>query len=115
MYYRRLAVPLVGKSADIQEELQKEMDSKVIQRQQQQHLPTYHLLLESCEARTIGGHDARSCIAEFTSESGTPMAEYLTLVRTENILALFFGFVPAKNLDSYRKRLDTVIETLQIP
>jgi len=115
LYYRRLAVPLVGKSAGIQEELQKEMDSKVIQRQQQQHLPTYHLLLESCEARTIGGHDARSCIAEFTSESGTPMAEYLTLVRTENTLALFFGFIPAKNLDSYRKRLDTVIETLQIP
>jgi len=43
------------------------------------------------------------------------MAEYLTLVRTENTLALFFGFVPAKGLDSYRKRFDPIIETLQIP
>ncbi len=43
------------------------------------------------------------------------MAEYLTFVGTENTLALFFGFIPAQNLDSYRKRLDTIIETLQIP
>ena len=115
LYYRRLTAPLLRRSAGIQEELQKEMDRKVIQRQQQQHLPTYHLILESCEARTVGGHDARSCMAEFTSESGTSMAEYLTLVRTENTLALFFGSIPAKNLGSYRKRLDAIIDTLQIP
>ena len=91
------------------------MDSKVIQRQKQQHLPTYHLLPDTCEARTVGGHAARSCIAKFTSELGTPMAEYLTLVRSQNILALFFGFIPANDLDSYRKRLDPIIETLQLP
>jgi tetratricopeptide (TPR) repeat protein len=114
LYYRSRVVPLLGEPAGIQEELQKEMESKVGQRHAQ-HIPTYHLLPESCEARRVGGHDARSCLAEFTSELGTPMAEYLTLVRTENTLALFFGFIPAKDLDSYRKRLDTIIETLQIP
>jgi hypothetical protein len=43
------------------------------------------------------------------------MAEYLTLVRGQNALALFFGFIPANDLDSYRKRLDPIIETLQLP
>ena len=43
------------------------------------------------------------------------MAEYLTLVRTGNTLALFFGFAPANGLDSYRNRFDAIIETLQIP
>ena len=115
LYYRRLAVPLSPKSAVMKEELQREMDSKAVQRQKQQHLSSYHLLPDNCGARIVGGHDARSCIAEFTSELGTPMAEYLTLVRTENTLALFFGFIPANDLDRYRKRLDTIIETLQIP
>jgi hypothetical protein len=55
-------------------------------------------------------NDDFQSIAEFTSESGTPMAEYLTLVGTENTLALFFGFIFAKNLDSYRKRLDTIMQ-----
>jgi hypothetical protein len=113
LYYRSRVVPLPGKPADIQGELQKEMESKVGQRHAQ-HIPTYHLLPDSCQARRVGDHDARSCIAEFTSELGTPMAEYLTLVRTENTLALFFGYIPTKNLDSYRKRLDAIIETLQI-
>ena len=44
--------------------------------------------------------------------SFTPIA---LLVTSENTLALLFGFIPAKNLDRYRKRLDTIIETLQIP
>lgn len=114
LYYRHFAVPLETLSG-IQEELQKEMDSKAIQRQKQQHLPTYHLLPDTCATRTVGGHAARSCIAEFSGESGTLMTEYLTLVRTQNTLALFFGFVPAGDLDSYRRRLDSVIETLQLP
>jgi erythromycin esterase len=115
LYYRSFAAPLLGKSELIQETLQQEMDSKVIQRQKKQHLPTYHLLPDTCEARTVGGHAGRSCIAKFTSELGTPMAEYLTLIRSQNILALFFGFIPANDLDSYRKRLDPIIETLQLP
>jgi erythromycin esterase len=115
LYYRSFTAPLLGKSELIQETLQQEMDSKVIQRQKQQHLTTYHLLPDTCEARTVGGHAARSCIAKFTSELGTPMAEYLTLVRSQNTLALFFGFIPANDLDSYRKRVDPIIETLQLP
>lgn len=76
------------------------MDSKAIQRPKQQHLPTYHLLLDTFATRTVGGHAARSCIAEFSGESGTLMAEYLTVVRTQNTLGLFFGCVPASDLDS---------------
>ena len=114
LYYRSLTVPLLGRPVGIQAELQREMESKVTQRQTAGS-STYHLRPESCEARTVGGHDARSCIGEFTSELGMPMAEYLTLVKTENTLALFFGFIPAKDLDNYRKRLDPIIETLQMP
>ena len=115
LYYRSFTASLLGKPELIQETLQQEMDSKVIQRQKQQHLPTYHLLPDTCEARTVGGHAARSCIAKFTSELGTPMAEYLTLVRSQNTLALCFGFIPANDLDTYRKRLDPIIETIQLP
>ncbi len=39
----------------------------------------------------------------------------IRVLRTENTLALFFGFIPANFLDSYRKPLDPIIETLQIP
>lgn len=115
LYYQPFDELRAAKPANIQAELQKEMESKVNQRRTQQHISSYHRRPDSCETRTVGGHDARSCIAEFTSESGTPMAEYLTLVRTEKTLALFFGFVSVEGLDSYRKRLDPIIETLQIP
>lgn len=114
LYYRSLG-GTVEKPGEIQAELQKEMELKVTQRRERQHLSTYHLISDSCGPRKVGGHEARSCIAEFTAESGTAMAEYLTLVRGETTLALFFGFVPRAGLDGYRKRLDRIIETLRIP
>ncbi|MGD0872301.1 MAG: hypothetical protein ABSB88_22345 [Bryobacteraceae bacterium] len=112
--YRARAVTLPGTPESIQETLQKLAESKVNQRRTE-GIPTYHLRPESCQARTVGGHAARSCIAEFTGKSGIPMAEYLTFVSTANTAALFFGVIPVKGLDGYRKRFDGIIETLRIP
>jgi|SRR5271157_518910 len=112
--YRARAATLPPAPESIQEALQRTAEAKVTQRRTE-GLPTYHLRSEGCRARTVGGHAARSCIAEFTAKSGTPMAEYLTFVVTENTAGLFFGVIPAKGLDSYRKRFDGIIETLQIP
>jgi hypothetical protein len=112
-YYPR-AGSLPGTLEDVQETLRKAAENKVTQRRTE-GLPTYRLRPDSCQPRTVGGHAARSCIAEFTGKSGTPMAEYLTFVRTANTGALFFGVIPVKGLDSYRSRFDAIIETLQIP
>jgi hypothetical protein len=112
--YKARAVNLPGTPEGIQEILRKEADSKVTQRRTE-GIPTYHLRPESCQARTVGGHAALSCIGEFTGKSGIPMAEYLTFILTRNTSALFFGVIPVKGLDSYRKRFDGIIETLQIP
>jgi hypothetical protein len=76
----------------------------------------YYLLPNSCEARTVDGRSsAQHSIADFTSYPSRSMAEYRTFVRSNSMLALFFGSVPVDELDSYRKRLDPVIETLRIP
>lgn len=115
LYYKALNAARVETPEAVQEELQKEMESKVEQRRSRQHLATYALRAETCGPRTVGGHPARSCIAEFTNESGTAMTEYLTLVKSENTLALFFGYVPANALETYRQGCDAIIETLQIP
>jgi hypothetical protein len=44
------------------------------------------------------GHHARSCMAEFTSESGTPMAEYLTLVGRKTHWLYFSALSPQRTL-----------------
>ena len=112
-YYPR-AGSLPGTPEGVQETLRKAAENKVTQRRTE-GLPTYRLRPDGCQPRTVGGHAACSCIAEFTGKSGTPMAEYLTFVRTANTGALFFGVIPVKGLDSYRKRFDAIVETLQIP
>ena len=112
--YRPPPSSLPGTPEGIQAMLQRSAESKVNQRRGE-GMPDYRLRSGSCQARMVGGQAARSCIAEYTGESGIPMAEYLTFVRTQNTSALFFGRIPAPALDSYRKRFDTIIETLQIP
>jgi len=48
------------------------------------------------------------CIAELKRKTVLGARDrYLTLVRTENTLRFSFGFIPANDLDRYRKRLDT--------
>jgi hypothetical protein len=42
------------------------------------------------------------------------MAEYLTRVRSESTSALFYVKLPAEHLDDFKRRLDPIIETLQI-
>jgi erythromycin esterase-like protein/beta-lactamase regulating signal transducer with metallopeptidase domain len=113
--YYHFGLQSIGSTVDeIQIALQKSAEGKVNQRRTA-GLADYHLRDASCQARTIGGHPARSCIAEFTNESGEHMVEYLTWVRTQSTAALFFGPAPADASDRYRARFDAIIETLQIP
>jgi hypothetical protein len=88
-------------------------DEKVVQRVNQ-GLTDYRIRPESHQARSIGGHPALSCIADFTQD-GRNMAEYLTWTRSDSTFALFFGRAPAPEFDSIRESFDRIIETLQVP
>ncbi len=113
IYYQVYAAPHKLTADEMSQSRQKSFEAKVLSRQQ--GYADYHLRPGSCHARTVGGRAGWSCIGEFTDFNGTAMSEYLTWVDSENASALFFGFVPAAGLDAYMKRLDVIIETLQIP
>jgi hypothetical protein len=74
----------------------------------------YRIRLGSVERRTVGGRPALSCVADFT-RNGVTMAEYLTWVSGEHASAQFFAQVAASELDGLRHRLDSIIETLNLP
>lgn len=94
-------------------ELLSEADSKVKQRRAN-GLNDYHLRTDSCHSRSLGAYVALSCIADFT-DGGKSASEYLTFVRSDNALALFFARVAPADLESFRESADPVIESLQLP
>jgi erythromycin esterase-like protein len=77
-------------------------------------LEDYRIRPGSVERRTIGGHPALSCVADYT-QGGVKIVEYLTWVSGENASAQFFAQVPASELDALRHRLDPIIKTLKLP
>jgi hypothetical protein len=92
--------------------LLKQARSKVEQRIRE-GFQDYRLREESCELKVINGRSALSWVSEYTA-SGQSMAEYLTRVRSESTSALFYVKLPAEHLDDFKRRLDPIIETLQI-
>jgi hypothetical protein len=74
----------------------------------------YQIRAVSCADRTVSGHPALSCVADFTQD-GHAMAEYLIWVRTERLIVLFFGHAPASDLNAFRQSFDTVIAATSIP
>ena len=74
----------------------------------------YRIRAGSVERRTVGGRPALSCVADFT-RNGAKMVEYLTWVSGEHASAQFFAQVAASELNGLRHRLDSIIETLELP
>jgi erythromycin esterase-like protein len=77
-------------------------------------LGDYQVRLGSIQRKLVEGRPAISCVADFT-QNGDKMVEYLTWVRGETALALFFARTSVADLDGLQKRLDPIIETLKLP
>lgn len=107
---------MTPRAADPDQSFRGALQSKIRQRQRD-GLVDYHLREGSVQRRTVTGHPAQSFFAEFTSiAQGEPWAEYMLYVRGANIKTLFFVTEPATvDLDSFTKRLDAVVNTLDIP
>jgi len=88
-------------------------DEEVVQRVNQGRTD-YRIRPDSPRAHSVRGHLALSCVADFTQD-GRNMAEYLTWIRSDSTSALFFGRVPATELDRFRESFDQIIETLRFP
>jgi len=76
-------------------------------------LKDYRLRPDSLVWREIGGKQALAVVADYM-ELTRPMVEYLVGVQSETSSAVFFGRVPAADLDAFRKRLDRIAETAQL-
>lgn len=113
LYYQFLARSLKRTSEELLDQQREASEAKV--RSRRQAFPEYHMREGSCHARTIHGTGAWTCIADFIGPNQLPTAEYLTWVGGENANALFFGFIPANELDAYIARFEAVIETLELP
>ena len=113
LWYKVLKPQEKMTSEEIRRALAASTDEKVVQRVNQ-GLTDYRIRPDSHQARSIAGHPALSCIADFTQD-GRDMAEYLTWIRSDNTFALFFGRVPVAELDSFRESFDQIIETLRVP
>lgn len=70
-------------------------DEKAVQRVDQ-GLADYRIRPDSRQARSVGGHPALSCIADFTQD-GRKMSEYLTWIRAEIPSRCFLAACPLRN------------------
>jgi len=112
LYVQILSTPEIISAEAMNRKLSRGVKYKIRQRIKEGYAD-YHLREDSCELRSINGRSALSWVAEFT-DHGQSMAEYLTRVRSESTSALFYVKLPAEHLDDFRRRLDPIIETLQI-
>jgi erythromycin esterase-like protein len=112
LYFKLRSNPAKSEE-EARELLRAEVDAKTAQRVSS-GLTDYKVRDASIQRRTVGGHPALSCIADFT-QNGEPMVEYLTWVSGDGAGALFFARVPAEELNALRMRLDPVIESLKLP
>jgi len=98
---------------DMDKKLMSEAEYKVVQRKRQ-GLSDYRIRPGTYQRRIVHHAPALSWVSEFTDD-GEYMVEYLTRIRSVNSNALFFAFIPADELEDFRKRVDPIIESLGIP
>ncbi len=113
LYFQIFEEPRDASPDAILQRLQDDVDSKVTQRISE-GFADYHINLETCRTRSVGGRVALSCFGEYTQD-GQPMGEYLTWVGSETTHALFFGRAPAADFERLCAQFDVIIETLKIP
>jgi len=106
LYYR-----LLTNTAD--EDIRIEVGKKLEQRIRQ-GLPNYRLPENNCQERVVGGHQALSCMAAFGGGAEV-MLEYFTWIRSKQCLAQFWVQSRPETMGSRQKRLEDVIQSLQIP
>jgi hypothetical protein len=92
--------------------LLKQAEAKVRQRLSEGY-ENYRLRKNSCVLKSINGRSALSWVDDYTVH-GTHMVEYLTRIRSEKTNALFFARLPAEQLEDFERRVDPIIETVQI-
>lgn len=92
--------------------LLKQAEAKVRQRTSEGY-ENYELRRNSCVQKSINGRSALSWVDDYTV-SGNRMVEYLTRIRSDKTNALFYARLPADQLEDFKRRIDPIIETLQI-
>jgi hypothetical protein len=113
LYYRIFENPQEMSPRVISRQLLRQINGKVRQRKED-GFQNYRVREGSAEQLLVNGNSAVRWVADY-AESGDDMSEYLVRVRTDHTNALFYAFMPAKELDSFRQRFDPIIETLEIP
>jgi hypothetical protein len=116
LYYQ---YPLeTARSSDADIALQGFMQSKVRQRRDREGLKDYEIRQNTVRRRTIAGRPALSFYAAYTTvdENRVPMTEYVARLMGESIKAHCFVAAPsAVDITPFVKRLDAVMESLDIP
>jgi len=112
LYVQILSTPDIISADAMDKKLLRGVEYKVRQRTKEGY-KDYHLRENSCELHSVGGRSALSWVSEFT-ESGRNMVEYFTRVRSANTNALFFAKLPAERFDDFQRRVDAIVETLEI-
>lgn len=98
-------------STQIQKLLMAALDAKAGSRTS---LAGYQIRPESIQPRVIGGQQALSAVADYT-RNNRPMVEYLTWIFSPKTHVLFFGRVPAADLDAFRARFDIIVNSAVVP
>jgi len=112
LYFQIYPNPQDGAPEAVMQRLRKDVAPKVAQRISE-GMSDYHINMETCVARKVGGRVALSCRGDYT-EKGQPMAESLTWVGSEKTYALFFGRAPVADFERFSAQFDQIIETLKI-
>jgi hypothetical protein len=94
----------------IQKLLLKALDAKAASRA---NLTGYQVRSDSIQPRVINGQQALSAVADYT-RNGRPMVEYLTWIFSPKAHALFYGRAPAADLETFRARLDAIVNSAEV-
>ena len=107
---------VLGKSAhtdktQIAQELRKQLEDGAKSRSAQ--LKDYHLRPDSVQTLIVNGQQAISAAADFADGSAA-MVEYLVSILGEDKGALAVAHVAASDLESFRKRFDPIVNSIQL-
>jgi hypothetical protein len=92
VYFRMFSPPRNDTPAETERKLLASAGAKVDQRRSE-GLAGYHISVDECESRLLGGRAALRCIATYT-QGGQEMREYLMWIQSNGASALITSFLP---------------------
>jgi hypothetical protein len=98
-------------SEQIQKLLLAALDAKAASRAD---LTGYQMRSDSIQPRVINGKQGLSAVADF-NRNGRPAVEVLTWIFSPKTHALFYGRAPAGSFDTFRARLDAIVNSAVVP